>query len=107
MAVKTRQEILNKINEIVGEENNDDVLSLIEDVTDTMNDYDSRVGTADEWKEKYETNDAEWRQKYKERFMSGDTSSESNPVGEVDSGTGDFTPDETVVAYEDLFSKGV
>lgn len=69
MAVRSSQEIMNSLKGIIGENNSDEALSLIEDVADTMRDYETRVG--EDWKSKYEENDSMWRNKYKERFFSG------------------------------------
>ena len=43
----------------------DEDLALIEDVSDTL----TSLSESENWKEKYETNDAEWRTKYRERFL--------------------------------------
>lgn len=81
MAVKTREEILAEIRARVGEQNDDETISFIEDITDTFSDLETRAnGDGTDWKTKYEENDANWRKKYTERFYS------SNP---------DDTPDDT------------
>lgn len=72
MAVRTREEILASLNAKFGDDNSDEVLGIIEDVTDTMSDLETRArGDGTDWKKKYEDNDKEWRTKYRERFMSG------------------------------------
>lgn len=71
MAVKSKIEILEAINQIIGDSSDDASLSIIEDITDTYDDMQSRIDTNGDWKTKYEENDADWRKKYKERFMSG------------------------------------
>lgn len=71
MAIKTREELLQCINERLSDDSSDDALSLLEDVTDTLNDYDSRLSDTTDWKQKYEDNDKEWREKYKARFTNG------------------------------------
>lgn len=69
MGVRTREELLAQINAIGGETPNDSVISLIEDVTDTIGDYESRIGgDGVDWKQKYEDNDKAWRDKYVARF---------------------------------------
>lgn len=68
MAVKTRDELLETVKNIIGESTDDISLSFIEDITDTIDEYEKRLG--EDWKSKYEENDKVWRKKYKERFYS-------------------------------------
>ena len=73
MAVKSREDILNAIRERVGEQNDDDTITFLEDVTDTLTDLETRAnGDGEDWKTKYEENDASWRKRYAERFFSGE-----------------------------------
>lgn len=75
MAVRSREEILNSIRERVGEQNDDETIAFIEDVTDTFTDLETRaIGDGVNWKVKYEENDANWRKKYTDRFFSGEPS---------------------------------
>ena len=69
MAVKSKAEILELIKARVGDDTSDEALAIIEDVTDTLNDYDARIADSGDWKARYEQNDAEWRKKYKDRFF--------------------------------------
>lgn len=72
MAVRTREEILNSVRNRIGDDNSDDALSLIEDLTDTMSDLENKANNdGQNWKQKYEENDAAWRKKYRDRFFSG------------------------------------
>ena len=64
MAVRTRDELITEVNAIIGETPDDNGLSLLEDISDTFASYDD----TEDWKTKYEENDAEWRKRYKERF---------------------------------------
>lgn len=73
MAVKTREEILESVRAIVGEQTDDETITFIEDITDTLSDLETKAkGNGTDWKTKYEENDAEWRKKYTERFYSSD-----------------------------------
>lgn len=95
MAVRSREEILNSIRERVGEQNDDETIAFIEDVTDTFTDLETRAnGDGVNWKEKYEENDASWRKKYTDRFFSGEPS-EPEPEPE---------PEEKLT-YESLFKE--
>ena len=73
MSVKTREEILEELKVRVGEQTDDDTISFLEDVTDTLSDLETKAkGDGTDWKTKYEENDAEWRKKYTERFYSSE-----------------------------------
>ena len=102
MAIKTTEELLASINERFGEDTDDDTLSFIEDITDTMNDLNSKAGDKTDWKTKYEENDASWRKKYKDRFFtngSGDNGY-NNQIDDIDE------PDDNPKTFEDLFKIG-
>jgi hypothetical protein len=102
MAIKTREELLQSINECLSDDSSDDALTLLEDVTDTLNDYDTRLSDTTDWKQKYEDNDKEWREKYKSRFTNG---TDNLGEGEKDSGKGKDKEDEEEKHYtfDELF----
>lgn len=75
MAVKTRDEIVEAVRKRIGEDTSDEAISLLEDVTDTFADYETRVADKTDWKTKYDEMDASWRKKYMDRF-SGKTGEE-------------------------------
>lgn len=85
------------ISQRIGEDNSDEAISLLEDISDTLNDYDARTKDATDWKKRYEDNDKEWRDKYKERFMSGDSNEEEDDFEE---------PEPKKYTFESLFEKG-
>lgn len=101
MAVRTREEIMNMIRERIGEDTSDSALAVIEDLTDTLDDYDARIAGSGDWQRRYEENDAAWRQRYRDRFFG--------------TGTDDITEDETAVeepaeetapqTFEELFKE--
>ena len=79
MAVKTIEEILAEVKARVGEDTDDETITFIEDITDTLSDLKTKAqGDGTDWKTRYEENDAEWRRKYTERFYS--SASEDNDV---------------------------
>jgi hypothetical protein len=83
MAVKSKEEILNNIKTRFGEQNDDSAIQFLEDITDTIEDLESKAkGDGTDWKAKYEENDAEWRKKYTERFYSPDPKSDPDPKPE-------------------------
>ena len=109
MAVRSGEELLEKIKAVIGDNTDDASLELIEDVTDTITDYDSRVaeGKASEWEVKYnemaaerDAVEAEWRKRYRDRFFGTEDNGESETViedGSVEEET------EIKTTYEDLF----
>lgn len=72
MAIKSREDLLKSLNTLIGDNSTDENLAILEDVTDTLKDYEEKTADQTDWKTKYEQNDAEWRKKYKDRFLSGE-----------------------------------
>ena len=72
MAVRTREEILESIRNIVGDSTDDNTLQVLEDVTDTFTDFENKTANQTDWEAKYKENDEDWRKKYAERFYTGD-----------------------------------
>lgn len=99
MAVKTREEILESFKSRLGENPDDESISFLEDVTDTLDDFEKRAnGDGEDWKSKYEENDASWRKKYTERFFSDEPNPEPNPEPKLE-------PDNTPRTFSDLFKE--
>ena len=73
MAIKSREDLLKSLNTLIGDNSTDENLAILEDISDTLKDYEEKTADQTDWKTKYEQNDAEWRKKYKERFLSGET----------------------------------
>lgn len=100
MAIRSREELMSAIKNRIGDDVSDEAISLMEDVSDTLSDYDSRVG--EDWKTKYEENDRSWRQRYAERFMSGNTDSGQEQTVIADADHTDLEEPEKLT-YESLF----
>jgi hypothetical protein len=99
MAVKTREEILESFKTRLGENLDDESISFLEDITDTLDDFEKRAnGDGTDWKSKYEENDASWRKKYTERFFSGEPNPEPKPEQKPE-------PDNTPRTFSDLFKE--
>lgn len=92
--VKSKDDILSTISAVLGENNSEDAITLLEDITDTLDDYDARTKDSTAWKQKYEENDRAWRQKYKDRFF--EKESEADNINTYDD-------DEEKLTYESLF----
>lgn len=69
MAVLKKEDLLNAIKEIVGDDTSDKTITFIENVTDTIEDFETRTNDSENWKTRYEENDKAWREKYKDRFF--------------------------------------
>lgn len=95
MAVRTREEIMESLQTIFGENADDDSITLIEDVSDTFDDYETR--TNDDWKKKFEDNDKEWRHRYTERFFSKEPEVKKEPEDEP----------KVLKTFDDLFKQEV
>ena len=98
MAVRTKDELLEIIKGRIGDDTSDETISFIEDITDTLSDYEEKATNSDteEWKTKYEENDKMWREKYRERFFSKQVKKEDE----------DFSDDEIKsLSYDDLFEE--
>lgn len=97
MAVLSKEDLLTKINGQLGNDTSDEALSLIEDISDTLDSLGSG-GSGENWKQKYEENDAAWRQKYRDRFFGG----KGDPADDEDNDPNDKKPR----TFEDLFKEG-
>lgn len=96
MAVRSKDEILNVLKERFKDDDSDDTLSFIEDISDTYDNLSEQVSKSGEWQKKYEQNDKEWREKYKERFF-------SKPIEEPDLETETETEQKKPMTFADLF----
>ncbi len=105
MAVVNKDTIMERLRENFNDNDSDDVLGLLEDVTDTLNDYQSRLEENGDWKERYEQNDREWRQKYKDRFFNNDPEPDPEPEPDKDpEPEPDKDPEQaTPTTFEELF----
>lgn len=76
MAIRTMDELRNSLDIILNERTDDEALTFIEDFTDTVEDLEKRAAENVNWKEAYEENDREWREKYRKRFFEGNDEEE-------------------------------
>lgn len=103
MAVLNRDEFFSRMQERIGTDTSDEAISFLEDMTDTYNDMENRAnGDGEDWKRKYEENDAAWKAKYRHRFFSGDSRVVGSEVESVED-DGAYHADEVTV--EDLFEE--
>lgn len=79
MSIKSIDEILNAVKERIGDDTSDSAISFVEDISDTFN----SLSEQENWKQKYEQNDSEWRKKYRDRFLSAESSSDDDDSGDT------------------------
>lgn len=75
--VRTKEELLESVKNMLKDSTSDEALALIEDVSDTL---DDKPKDEENWKEKYEENDKMWREKYRDRFFSATPATEEEEI---------------------------
>lgn len=91
MAVKTVDEIMAKVRERIGEDNSDEAIEFIEDISDTLESFSN----VEDWKTKFEENDKKWREKYRDRFFTSKEEVEEDDIEEPE--------EKEKKKFEDLF----
>ena len=94
MAVLSREDLMKRLNEALGE---DADVSIMEDVADTYDDLADH-SDADEWERRYNENEAAWRKRYRDRFECG--TPDSGPIITTDDEQED---DIKVKTFDELF----
>ena len=69
MAVVSKDDIMQALSAIVGENDDENVISFLENLTDTLSDYETKTQDTTDWKQKYDELDGSWKKKYRERFF--------------------------------------
>lgn len=104
MAVISKDELLQAISNRIGDDTSDEALALLEDVSDTLTDFDARLNDDTDWKQRYEENDKQWREKYRDRFKEG-SSNDDNDNRNNFSDKDDKDSKIKSYKYEDLFEE--
>lgn len=99
MAIKTKEELLNSIKAILSDNSSDEVLSLYEDISDTIDASAGATAALEAANKKYEENDKMWREKYRSRFFSATNKEEPDPDPDPEP-----TTEPEKKTYEDLFT---
>lgn len=92
MSVRTRDEIMEQLRTVIGENDSDDVLTLMTDISDTLGDNKDRERVT-QLEQQLQDNDREWRKKYRDAFF-------SKPDESLDDEDESKTPSK----FEDLFT---
>lgn len=98
--IKSKEELIEEIRAVVGDDTSDNVIALIENVSDTMTELETSDG--EEWKQKFEENDKMWREKYISRFTEGTTEGATEPTEPTEPTADDEEKEKT---FEDLFEE--
>lgn len=98
MPKRTKDELLTALRGVLGDNQSDEAIALIEDVTDTFD------APAEDWEQKYKDNDAAWRQKYTDRFFAApaDQGNGGNTETVIEAGENEVKS----LTYDDLFKEG-
>ena len=97
MAIKGITELIESARTLIGENTSDEALAFMDDLSDTMSDYDTRTKDNTDWEQKYQENDAQWRKRYADRF--------SGKVEDEDEDDSYELPDPPKKTYLDLFTE--
>ena len=97
MAKRSKEELLASINTLLGENISDEALTFIEDLSDSVEVESDSEG----WKAKYDQLDADWRKRYKDRFMGVSTTPEDVKTEQEEN----VEEDGEKRSYEELFEE--
>lgn len=103
MAIVTLNNLMDRIRFFIGEDTSDESLSLIEDLTDTFTDLETRTG--EDWKSKYDELDKTWREKYKARFFQKPDDKETTPEDVIEDNEEDLKEESKVKSFDELFTE--
>ena len=95
---KTVEELKTALQKLIGERTDDDAIGFIEDFNDSVEELSNSDN--EDWKTKYEQNDAEWRKKYRDRFFNGKVDED---IEEPKPNTQEESEEKTTI--DDLFIK--
>ena len=101
--VRTKDELINALKEVIGDNNSDSAISLLEDVTDTFGDFENKLSDPEDWKKKFEENDKMWRKKYTDRFSSPVNKTDDNVEVETENEIDEENVEEKTPTFDDLF----
>ena len=93
----TKEQLMDKLKEYVGDKTDDATIELLEAVTDSIPESDG-----EDWKAKYDQLDADWRKRYTERFYSTPEGEDKPPEGGNNDEPEDNGEDVTI---DDLFKE--
>ena len=94
MAIKSTEDSMNGITSILGDRPDEAAIGSSEHKDHTLQDYATNANI--DWKNKYEENDAAWKQKYRDRFFGAVVDEDEKLKDE---------PEEKKLTYDSLFKE--
>lgn len=95
--VKTKDEIMEEIRAYIGERADDQTIALIENISDTLDDYAAHG----DYDRKLMAVESEWRRKYIDRFMNGADNKSDVATTDYEEKTEEITIDDLYTESED------
>lgn len=106
MSVKSKKDLMDSVKAILGENTSDEAIAVIEDISDTVDDFETRTADQTNWKQKFEENDASWRKRYTDRFYgNGDDGKGASSSSGNDSNNGTQNQGKPLT-FDNLFKEG-
>lgn len=102
MAIRTKDEIMETLRNYLGEDMTDEAIGFLEDIADTVDDYERRLSDVTDWEGKYNELDESWRRRYKERFFEGGGDEEGSYIDDVNDVE---EQEEAPTTFEELFEE--
>lgn len=106
MAILSRDALFERLQTLIGDKTDDDTLTFLEDVKDTVDDYEKKGGTDTEnWKEKFAENEKMWREKYRDTFFGKSVPDTTIKDNAEDIKIENEKTKEDSITYDDLFNE--
>ena len=103
MAKLSKEDLIKKVNEMFGEDATDEQLSLLEDISDSMETSNNdELETTKQALTKAQTDLKEFKQKYRERFLGG-VDNNPSPKDVDDELKEEGETEDKKLSYDDLF----
>jgi hypothetical protein len=92
----TKEQYLSKLQTLIGDNTDDEALTVLEDFTDTYNEMENAItNDGENWEQKFKENDEAWKKKYRDRFF--------NPQPEEEKLEEEQEEEEKTITISDLF----
>lgn len=103
MAKLSKEDLIKKVNEMFGEDATDEQISLLEDISDSMETSNNdELETTKQALTQAQTDLKEFKQKYRERFLGG-VDNDPSPKDIKDELKEEGETEDKKLSYEDLF----
>ena len=86
MPILNKEQLIEKIRTAVGDITTDSAISLLEDLNDTIDNYEEITKDTTNYKEKCEQIEKSWREKYTNRFYRASAEEEDPGIRKDDTG---------------------